>query len=136
MIISKTTKIILLLVITLVTSCSSDDDATAVQTPSVTYTATTLEAIFFQAGSSDAATVNWNGNQGDFSLSSTINGLSINSWTGVINWTSSLPYGTHNLQAIAVNSAGQSAIDITINNPFQGIFTGTKNTIDFFWNWV
>jgi len=72
--------------------------------------------VFFQAGNSDAPRLNWNGNQGNFSLSSTIDGLSINSTTGVLSWTNSLPIGTHNIQIIATNSAGQTTSNITINN--------------------
>lgn len=129
----KTKLALAVILFTFITSCSSDDDnATAVQTPSVSYTTTTLDAVFFQVGNSDAPTINWNGNQGSFSLATPITGLSINSTTGVLNWTNSLPMGIHNIQAIATNSAGQTTVNITINNPLQGIFTGTYDNASFF----
>ncbi|WGD35255.1 hypothetical protein [Olleya sp. YS] len=114
-------------------SCSDDDmSEPQVQAPSVSYSATTLDAMFFTAGNSPAPTLNWNGNQGSFYLANTINGLNINSTTGVLNWTHGLPAGTHDVQVIAVNSAGQTTINMTINNPLQGTFTGTYDNTYFF----
>jgi len=132
----KTIKTTIILIITLcfLTSCSTDDDTASptISAPSVTYSSTNVNATFFQEGNSTVPTVNWNGNQGAFSLASTINGLSINSTTGVLNWTKELAPDTYNLQVIATNSAGQTSINITIHNPLQGTFTGVYDDISFF----
>lgn len=123
---------ILFLSTALITSCSSDDDGNTASNPSVTYSTTTFNATFFTSGSSGAPSVNWQGNQGSFSLASPLAGLTINSTTGVLNWTKDLPLGTHNVQVVATNSNGQTTVNITINNPLQGTFTGTYGGSQFF----
>ena len=128
----KTTKIILLFALTLIMSCSNEDDSPTISSPSVTYASTNLEALFSQIGNSAAPNVNWNGNQGSFSLASTTEGLNINSTSGVINWTKMLPIGNHNVQVIATNSSGQTTINLTINNPFQGEFIGDYDSFNYF----
>ncbi len=128
----KTTKIILLFALTLIMSCSNEDDSPTISNPSVTYASTNVDAMFSQIGNSAAPTVNWNGNQGSFSLASTTEGLSINSTSGVLNWTKMLPIGNHNIQVIATNSSGQTTINITINNPFQGEFVGDYGSSNYF----
>ncbi len=109
-------------------SCSLLDDDDPVQPPSVTYSETTLHATFFQAGKSLAPEINWNGNQGSFSLSTPVSGLSVNTTTGVLNWTKDLPLGTHDVEIVVANNTGQKIVNITLNNPLQGIFTGTITT--------
>jgi len=127
-------KALIILSFLMFASCSKNDDTTLpdAQAPSVSYSTTNIDAVFFQTGNSPVPTLNWNGNQGTFSLSTTIPGLSVNTTTGILNWTRDLPMGTHNLQVIATNSVGQTAIDLTINNPLQGIFTGTYDNTNFF----
>ncbi|MBD0823203.1 hypothetical protein [Aestuariibaculum marinum] len=111
-------------------SCSSDDDN--VEAPSVSYPDAILEAIFFESGNSTGPTINWNGNQGSFSLASTVQGLNINSTTGVISWTNMLKPGSQTFQVIVSNSAGQTVVNHTINNSFQGTFTGTYSDSYFY----
>ena len=43
-----------------------------------------------------------------------------------------LPIGNHNIQVIATNSSGQTTINITINNPFQGEFVGDYGSSNYF----
>ena len=107
------------------TSCSDSDDAPTINLPEVTYANTNLEAIFFNAGSSSVPTVNWGGNEGSFALATTISGISIDEATGVISWTKDLPIGTYNIDVLAANSAGPTTVELTINNPLQGLFIGT-----------
>ena len=118
----KSKTIILVLTFLTFTFCSSDDDILA---PSVTYSTTVFDATFFQEGNSDAPNLNWNGNQGSFSLATPILGLKVDSTTGTLNWTDELPIGSHAIQVLATNSAGQTSSNVTINNPFQGAFRGT-----------
>ena len=66
-----------------------------------------------------------------FSLTSSIIGLSINTTTGVLNWTKDLPLGTHEVEVVATNNAGQTSKILTLNNPLQGIFTGTYDSSEF-----
>ena len=123
----------LVVTFTLFWSCSKNDDPSPViQSPSVSYSSTTLNATSFQASTSPVRSLNWNGDQGNFSLGSTLTGLNINSTTGVLNWTNELPIGTHMVQVIAANSAGQTVVTITINNRLEGTFTGVYNDVNFF----
>ncbi|GAA4234096.1 hypothetical protein GCM10022291_12750 [Postechiella marina] len=112
-------------------SCSSDDDSAKVDLPTINYSNIVLDATFFEAGNSLTPTINWNGNTGSISLGSPITGLNINT-SGTLSWTKDLPIGTHNVEVIVANSSGQIVENITINNPFQGIFTGTYDNSHFF----
>lgn len=132
---SKSKFAVLALLFLTFASCSNDDDnddSPAVQPPSITYAATNLNATFFHAGNSNAPTVNWNGNPGSFSLATPVTGLTINTTTGVLNWTKDLPIDIHTLQVVATNSAGQTTVNLTLDNPLQGVFTGTYDSILFF----
>ena len=123
----KAAKIIIVLLLTLSLSCSNQDDSPQVTTPTVSYSNTITSATFFQNGNTPAPTVNWNGNQGTFSMANSINGLSIDANTGVVSWIKTLPPGNHDIQVIASNSAGQSSNTLTIENPLQGLFVGNYN---------
>lgn len=116
-----------------IASCSSDDEvSSSIQPPTLSYAATTLDATFFEAGNSATPTLNWNGNQGSFSLTTLITGLNINTTTGTLTWTKNLSLGTHNLEVVATNSAGQTTVYLTLNNPLQGNFTGNYDGSSFF----
>ncbi|MCF6297689.1 MAG: hypothetical protein L3J08_06855 [Flavobacteriaceae bacterium] len=104
-------------------SCNKDDEP-LVSEPTVSYTSTEIEAVFFETGSSEAPTVNWNNNEGSFSLASAIEGLSIDSSTGALSWTKTLPNGEHDIEILAKNSAGQTSINVKIKNILQGEFVG------------
>lgn len=95
-----------------------------VDKPSVSYSATTLEADFYQAGNSSAPSLDWNGEQGSVTLGSSITGLDINSTTGKLEWTKLLPPGTHMVDVVVSNSEGQVVVPITINNALKGNFEG------------
>jgi hypothetical protein len=113
--------------------CEQVDDITGgADTPSVTYPATTLDADFYKPGSSAAPTINWNGDQGSISLASTLDGLSINSTTGQLQWTKMLPPGTHRVDVVVSNSEGQVVVPMTLQNPLSGTFTGTYDNFNFF----
>lgn len=122
----KIKTVTLLVGIFLFLACSTDDDSSAAQVTSVIYNETIINTTFFQEGSS-APTVNWNGNQGSFSLAGTIQGVSINTTTGVLSWSKLLAPKTHVVQVIATNSEGQTTITITLKNPLQGVFTKINN---------
>ncbi|MGB3608489.1 MAG: hypothetical protein WA775_05595 [Psychroserpens sp.] len=121
----QTLCILSLILLTFTFSCSSDDDASAIDIPALNYTVSTFNAVFFQAGNASAPSINWNGDQGSFSLATALTGLSINNTNGIVSWDKTLPIGIHDVQAIATNSAGQTTANLTINNPLQGVFTGT-----------
>jgi len=137
LLLSSKVKLFLLCLLTATISCttdedSEDDDTPSVSTPTVSYDSTTLDATFSTLGNSSAPTLNWNGDQGSFSLVNTIPGVTINTTTGVVSWNRLLPPGTNNLQLIAANSAGQTSVNLTINNPLRGVFTGTYGSSLFF----
>ncbi|WP_114491474.1 putative Ig domain-containing protein [Candidatus Ulvibacter alkanivorans] len=114
-------------------SCGlTDDDEDTVMSPSLTYPSTNLMATFFEAGNSEAPTISWNGNQGTLSLSSSIEGISLNSTNGVLNWNRQLAPGDYNMNVIATNSEGQTVANINLSNPFQGAFTGTYSGSFYF----
>ncbi|MCX2742707.1 hypothetical protein OO013_02455 [Mangrovivirga sp. M17] len=119
-----------LMIAFIILSCSDDDDQ--ILTPEVSYPQTTFDPTFYTSGNSSAPNISWNGNQGTFSLSKDINGLSINSTNGVISWTKLLPHGMHQLEVVVSNSAGQITIPIQINNPVEGRFVGTYSGSTYF----
>lgn len=115
----------LLAILLFVISCSKKD---AITTPTFNYSSTTIEANFYEEGNSKVPNVEWNGNEGLFSLKTTLDGLSINQKNGVLSWTKLLPNGTHQIEVSAINSRGETNLPITLNNTFQGIFTGIYAT--------
>ena len=123
------TSLSLLLSLLLITSagCEQIDDLAGggIDKPTVSYSSTTFDATFFEAGSSSAPSLDWNGEQGSVSLGSSITGLSVNSTTGKLEWTKLLPPGTHEAEVVVSNSEGQVVVPVTINNPLSGDFDGT-----------
>ena len=100
--------------------------------PEVTYSSTTYEAEFYKAGNSTTPSIDWNGSQGNVSLGTTIDGLSVNSTTGQLQWTKLLPPGTHEVEVVVSNSEGQVVIPMTIANSPSGKFEGTyAGTYDY-----
>ncbi len=124
--------VIALIVSALLISCGLTDDDEAVLAPSLTYSSTNVTATFFEEGNSSAPTINWNGNQGTISLANNIEGLSVNSTTGVINWDKQLKPDDYSFDIIATNSAGQTIVSFNLNNPLQGTFTGTYSETIFY----
>ncbi len=114
--------------------CKQIDDLTGggVDKPSVTYSTTNFEADFYQAGSSSAPSLDWNGEQGSVSLGTTITGLSVNSTTGKLEWTKLLPPGTHDVDVVVSNSEGQVVVPVTIKNPLKGAFEGVYDGSTYF----
>ena len=115
-----------------IVSCNDDDGGGATPSPTLSYSDTNLEASFYTPDSSPSPNINWNGNQGSLSIDTSIEGLSINTSTGQINWTKMLPLGTHNFSVVASNSSGQTSVPITIENDFEGNFTGAYNGSVYF----
>ena len=101
--------------------------------PEVTYSSTTYEADFYKAGNSATPSIDWNGAQGSVSLGSNVEGLSVNSTTGQLQWTKLLPVGTHNVEVVIANSAGQIVVPVTIENLPVGTFTG-RDSGGFYWS--
>lgn len=110
---------------TIFTSCKKERTTPDVETASVSYASTNLEAIFYQSGNSATPSLDWNGNQGSFSITSPVDGLSINTTTGALSWTKLLALGTYAIEVVATNSAGNTLVNITLTNILQGVFTGT-----------
>lgn len=118
--------IMIALVLPILSNCSKDDSQ-IISAPTVSFASTNFETTFFKSGNTSVPTVNWNGNQGTFNLSSMINGVTVNTSTGVISWSKELPLGINNIELIGSNSAGQVSVNITIENIFQGTFKGGYN---------
>jgi len=114
------------------TSCNKEEDPPLVEVPSVEYSTTTYDGIFYQAGNSVTPSISWNGNIGSISLTTTISGLTINNTTGVVSWTENFPPGIHEIEIVVSNSAGQSTAYLIVNNRLHGTFTGTYDNLYFF----
>jgi len=112
--------------------CSNEDDNISITSPEISYSQTQLTTTFLSEESSSAPNINWNGEQGNLSIVPQIDGLSINGNSGVLSWSRFLKPGNYNFQVIASNSAGQKTIDITLENEFEGTFTGTYDNVQFF----
>jgi len=125
----KFNKLFVLVLLLTTFACSNDDDASAPQVsiPTVSLANANLTTSFFTEGQTDVPTVVWNGNTGLFSLGSSIAGASVNATTGVISWNKALPLGSNTIQLVATNSAGQTSINVTIDNQFSGNFDGAYN---------
>lgn len=122
----KAIQSLFILVVTTVffTSCDPSDSSEG-GAPTVSYNPGTIQAVFFQPGATSPPDVNWNGNQGTFSTSHSIPGLSLNNTTGVLSWTKNLPLELfETIQITATNNAGVTSTPVTIDNSFEGDFTG------------
>ena len=128
----NTLKVLAVAMVTVVAfGCSKDDDGPNIEAPTLSYSDSDIEATFHQSGNSAAPVVNWNGEEGTFSLTSAaVSGISIDENTGVISWENILSWGEHAITVTATNSAGSSSATVTLNNPFQGTFTGSYD-----WNY-
>ena len=122
-------KLLILLVIFTITSCSDDNP---IKPPSVIYNSTELEVVFFTSGQSDTPIVDWNDDEGVFSYSPAVNGLTINPDTGLLSWTNMLPEGPSVVDVKATNKKGSTTTTIIILNPFQGEFIGTYSGSTFY----
>ena len=113
----------LALIAILAFSCSKDDNP-KIGVPTLEYSAS-INATFFTAGSYEAPSINWNGEQGSFSLTgSPVEGLNIDKNSGVLSWDKTLSPGKHHIEVTATNSAGSSVSTVELNNPLQGTFSG------------
>ncbi|WP_203292994.1 hypothetical protein [Luteirhabdus pelagi] len=121
----------LVLITIFITSCEEDDSG-SVTTPTVQYSETTANAIFYTEGNSVSPSIEWNGEQGSISLDGNPDGTSVNSTTGKITWTKLLPAGSHDFQVLVANSAGQVTVPFTLENPLQGFFEGTYSGSSYF----
>ena len=124
------------LLLCLAQSCEQIAELTgdaSIDAPEVAYATTNYTATFYTAGSSSAPSVDWNGDQGTFSLGTDVEGLSVNSTTGQLQWTKVLPVGTHEVEVVVANSEGQVVVPITVENLPAGTFTGTDSR-GFYWS--
>lgn len=126
----KLTYLLLLTFLATVFSCSSDDDTATpeVMVPTLSLSNANLTTAFFTEGQTEAPSVIWNGNTGLFTLGSTIAGTSVDASTGIISWNKLLPLGSNTIQLVATNSAGQTSVNVTIDNQFSGNFDGGYNS--------
>jgi len=88
------------------------------------YTPDNVNALSLPEGKSKAPTINWQGGDaGTFSMSPTIKGVSIDSSTGVISWTSDLNRGTKVITVTASSSTiGNVTTTYTILKPYIFLF--------------
>lgn len=127
----KTLKLALIVATLIFASCSNKDDdpvpAPESVGPELTYTETKFTTTFHTEGNSGLPVLDWNGEIGNLSLSNTPPGVKINEVNGTVSWKKSLPLGTNTITAVAINSTGQKAVVIEIENAFQGGFQGSYN---------
>lgn len=137
------TRIIILFLALNSISCSKDDgnnDQTGqenpddetlsdeISAPEISNTLEPFEATFFTSASLPVLPeVNWNGEEGIFSLDSESEEIIVNSETGEIRWTEKLPVSENKVVLIATNSAGSDNLEIVINNMLTGVFEGHYN---------
>ncbi len=118
----NTIKLLTTLIFCLLLSCSKSND-NPIAAPQVSYVQE-LTAAFFTEGQSEPPQVNWNGDLGQFRLESSIDGIAINATTGVISWDNSLSPGVHPITVLAFNDAGDTKINVQLENIFSGTFKG------------
>jgi len=122
-------KLTLIVLSVTIFSCSNDDDSTSTQItiPIVSFSNPNITTPFFTDGQTEVPSVSWNGNIGLFSLASNIPGTSVDTNTGIISWSKALPIGSNTIQLVATNSAGQTSVNVIIDNQFSGNFDGNYN---------
>jgi hypothetical protein len=107
--------------------CSSDSTGPEILAPTLSFGTTMLSTPYFTAGAGTAPTIAWNGETGTLALASAVQGVSIDSNTGIVSWDRSLPLGTNAVEVVASNSAGSDRVTLTIESEFQGQFVGGYN---------
>jgi len=110
-------------------SCKNDDEGfiQQISAPTVLLPNANITATFFTEGQTEAPIINWNGSTGVFSIASNIIGISVNENTGIISWDKSLLLGSNTIELVATNSAGQTSVNVMIDNNFSGNFEGSYN---------
>ena len=106
-------------------SCSSSE---SIESPTISIQNTEYSTPFYTTGQTESPTIDWNGDVGNLSINNTSTSISLNSTSGVISWSKSLPLGMNSIILTATNSEGQNTTNIVIENFFNGEFTGGYNS--------
>lgn len=126
----KATQSIFLIVfgIFFLNSCTDDIDDNTVVAPSDFYYLGDLPIPFYTTGNLEVANINWGNEEGNFTLNSNYQGVSINETTGMLTWNEDLPLGENIISVTATNSAGSAVTSVLFLHQFGGEFTGGYNS--------
>ncbi|WP_396184274.1 hypothetical protein [Flavobacterium sp.] len=109
-------------------SCADDIDDNIVSAPSDFYYLGELPIPFYTNGNLEVANINWGNEEGNFTLNSNYQGVSINETTGMLTWNEDLPLGENIISVTATNSAGSAVTSVLFLHQFGGEFTGGYNS--------
>jgi hypothetical protein len=109
-------------------SCADDIDDNIVSAPSDFYYLGDLPIPFYTTGNLEVANINWGNEEGNFTLNSNYQGVSINETTGMLTWNEDLPLGENIISVTATNSAGSAVTSVLFLHQFGGEFTGGYNS--------
>ena len=109
-------------------SCADDIDDNIVSAPSDFYYLGELPIPFYTNGNLEVANINWGNEEGNFTLNSNYQGVSINETTGMLTWNEDLPLGENIISVTATNSAGFAVTSVLFLHQFGGEFTGGYNS--------
>jgi hypothetical protein len=114
--------------ISFLVSCADDIDDNIVSAPSDFYYLGELPIPFYTNGNLEVANINWGNEEGNFTLNSNYQGVSINETTGMLTWNEDLPLGENIISVTATNSAGSAVTSVLFLHQFGGEFTGGYNS--------
>ena len=117
-----------ILVLCLLFACSKSDDV-KIAAPELMYNQNRYTTLFYDIGNSAPPTIDWNGDVGQFGLENVINGISIDSNTGIISWNKIVPLGENSIKVLAFNNAGTTLTTILLQNEFAGNFKGPYSPV-------
>ena len=107
---------VLIVFLSIMFSCKHEIVVTTTVPQNLLYTPSVSTIIAGTAGNSVTPSINNGGGTIGYSISGTgVTGISINSKTGVISWSTVLATGTYNITVTAANSVGSTATTYTLN---------------------
>jgi hypothetical protein len=107
-------------------SCKKEEENNIIR-PSINYDEGVYNTDFYKTDSTDVPDIDWGGEEGILSLSQQFFDIKFNDSTGVIIWDKTLELGDYTIVVNAENSAGQTSVNLSLTNEFEGTFVGGFN---------
>ena len=105
----------------------SKDDGPGIQPLELVYEPASFTTSFYQDGSTQEPAINWDGNEGNFTIENQIKGIDIDKSTGQVQWGKLLPLGTHQVEVQAANRFDTVRTVIEVENQFEASLSGGLN---------
>lgn len=130
-------KIFYYLVLCIILSCSKDSkSAIEIREIQFSYADSEINTTFRTAGSISPVVLDWDGEPGTYSISSSTeilqeNVIAFDTITGQFSWGNNFPLGTYDFTITATSGNATSSAEITLTNTFiEGFFSGDFVEVD------